>query len=103
MAKKHKNGRKQTAKIESIAPKEAETMRQEHQIAVELPIAELTDGYIGKHINVRFSNRQATALRRITLAADRGGETLDCGRRVTDNTGGLRYILEKAADEMGIS
>lgn len=70
-------------------------------VMVELPLGELPGkGYLSKHIDVSLNAKQAKALRRVTIGAENAGRRLANGRRIVDNPGAIRHILEKIADTM---
>lgn len=56
-----------------------------------------------RHVEARLSPRQAEAMRRMYDGLRLGHHQLDDGRHVDSAADVVRWILERAADDLGIS
>lgn len=65
--------------------------------AIEIPIGETPPSEFALHIDTRLSVNQSTTLRRLADALDRQNATLEGGRRVTNPTGAMRWLIEQVA------
>jgi hypothetical protein len=72
-------------------------------VMIEIPTAEIAEGgYLQRHLDVRLTPRQATAAKRIFEALNRTDARLVDGRHIDRLPQAMQWVLDRAADEIGL-